>query len=172
MNININPNSKENTEGILEIGSRAGIDKTSAGRNHLNIHASRIEQNAFLVTKSEPSTYSVEGLKSFDEIKAKASMKNVSLDNNAFAVMATSMSADDVAKMADEGFSPLEMTDKETVTVLDKIKATLVKSGVNIDGFTDDLSKEEIEQIAGSSAYANAIEAATLAFYQSQSDFN
>ncbi len=160
MNININPNSKENTEGILEIGSRAGIDKASAGRNHLNIHASRIEQNAFLVTKSEPSTYSVEGLKSFDEIKAKASMKNVSLDNNAFAVMATSMSADDVAKMADEGFSPSEMTDSETVTVLDKIKATLVKSGVNIDGFTDDLSKEEIEQIAGSSAYANAIEAA------------
>ena len=160
MNININPNSKENTEGILEIGSRAGIDKTSAGRNHLNIHASRIDQNAFLVTKSEPSTYSVEGLKSFDEIKAKASMKNVSLDNNAFAVMATSMSADDVAKMADEGFSPSEMTDSETVTVLDKIKATLVKSGVNIDGFTDDLSKEQIEQIAGSSAYASAIEAA------------
>ena len=160
MNININPNSKENTEGILEIGSRAGIDKASAGRNHLNIHASRIDQNAFLVTKSEPSTYSVEGLKSFDEIKAKASMKNVSLDNNAFAVMATSMSADDVAKMADEGFSPSEMTDFETVTVLDKIKATLVKSGVNIDGFTDDLSKEQIEQIAGSSAYANAIEAA------------
>ena len=160
MNININPNSKENTEGMLEIGGRAGIDKTSAGRNHLNIHESRIEQNAFLVTKSEPSTYSVEGLKSFDEIKAKASMKNVSLDNNAFAVMATSMSADDVAKMADEGFSPLEMTDSETVTVLDKIKATLVKSGVNIDGFTDDLSKEQIEQIAGSSAYANAIEAA------------
>lgn len=160
MNININPNSKENTEGILEIGSRAGIDKASAGRNHLNIHASRIDQNAFLVTKSEPSTYSVEGLKSFDEIKAKASMKNVSLENNAFAVMATSMSADDVAKMADEGFSPSEMTDKETVTVLDKIKATLVKSGVNIDGFTDDLSKEQIEQIAGSSAYANAIEAA------------
>ena len=160
MNININPNSKENTEGMLEIGSRADIDKTSAGRNHLNIHASRIDQNAFLVTKSEPSTYSVEGLKSFDEIKAKASMKNVSLDNNAFAVMATSMSADDVAKMADEGFSPSEMTDFETVTVLDKIKATLVKSGVNIDGFTDDLSKEQIEQIAGSSAYANAIEAA------------
>ena len=160
MNININPNSKENTEGILEIGSRAGIDKASAGRNHLNIHASRIDQNAFLVTKSEPSTYSVEGLKSFDEIKAKASMKNVSLENNAFAVMATSMSADDVAKMADDGFSPLEMTDKETVTVLDKIKATLVKSGVDIKGFTDDLSKEQIEQIAGSSAYANAIEAA------------
>ena len=160
MNININPNSKENTEGILEIGSRAGIDKASAGRNHLNIHASRIDQNAFLVTKSEPSTYSVEGLKSFDEIKAKASMKNVSLENNAFAVMATSMSADDVAKMADEGFSPSEMTDSETVTVLDKIKATLVKSGVDIKGFTDDLSKEQIEQIAGSSAYANAIEAA------------
>ena len=160
MNININPNSKENTEGMLEIGGRAGIDKTSAGRNHLNIYESRIEQNAFLVTKSEPSTYSVEGLKSFDEIKAKASMKNVSLENNAFAVMATSMSADDVAKMADDGFSPSEMTDSETVTVLDKIKATLVKSGVNIDGFTDDLSKEEIEQIAGSSAYASAIEAA------------
>ena len=160
MNININPNSKENMEGMLEIGGRAGIDKASAGRNHLNIHASRIDQNAFLVTKSEPSTYSVEGLKSFDEIKAKASMKNVSLENNAFAVMATSMSADDVAKMADEGFSPSEMTDSETVTVLDKIKATLVKSGVNIDGFTDDLSKEQIEQIAGSSAYANAIEAA------------
>ena len=160
MNININPNPKENTEGMLEIGGRSGIDKTSAGRNHLNIHASRIEQNAFLVTKSEPSTYSVEGLKSFDEIKAKASMKNVSLENNAFAVMATSMSADDVAKMADEGFSPSEMTDSETVTVLDKIKATLVKSGVDIKGFTDDLSKEQIEQIAGSSAYANAIEAA------------
>ena len=128
MNININPNLKENT--------------VSAGRNHkvsedLNAYASRIDKNTFSVAKSEPSTYSVEGLKSFDEMKAKASMKNVALENNAFAVMATSMSADDVAKMADDGFSPLEMTDKETVTVLDKIKATLVKSGVDIDGFTD-----------------------------------
>ena len=39
MNININPNLKENTEGIIENVSRAGIDKTSAGRKHLNIHA-------------------------------------------------------------------------------------------------------------------------------------
>lgn len=169
MNININPNSKENTDGMLEITGRLSDSNAAkyygANRNHkvsenLNISAARIDQNAFAISKSEPSAYSVEGLKSFDEIKAKASMKNVSLENNAFAVMATSMSADDVAKMADDGFSPSEMTDKEIVTVLDKIKATLVKSGVDIKGFTDDLSKEQIEQIAGSSAYANAIEAA------------
>lgn len=106
------------------------------------------------------SGFGMEELKSFDDVKKKASVKDVSLENNALAVMSNSMSGEDFAKLTKDGFSPADMTPEETVTNLDKIKANLAVSGTYIPGYTDDISKEALKRIAGSEGYVAAIESA------------
>ena len=136
-----------------------------------NIHISVANTNVSRMTKvaseysvdisgkdKDISKFGMEELKSFDDVRAKASVKDVSLEHNALAVMSNSMSGEDFANLTKDGFSPADMTPEETVTNLDKIKATLVRSGADIPGYTDDLSTEDIEKIAGSAGSALVIE--------------
>jgi hypothetical protein len=63
--------------------------------------------------------------------------------------MAHTVSEEDYKKMSEEGFDP-GSTDPETyVTILDRIKATLAESGVNIEGYTDTLDVDTLEEITG-----------------------
>ncbi len=103
------------------------------------------------------AAFGKEELTSFEEIAERASLKNISLERNAMAVMSNSMSDEDFAKLQKEGFSVSSMNVEEAVTSLDKIKATLAESGVVIEGFTDTLSRSELEKITGNVARANEI---------------
>ena len=79
------------------------------------------------------------------------------LQRNFNAVMSNSMSGKDFMKMSKEGFNVYSMDPEEAVTILDKIKAELARSGTGIAGYTDSLSTDKLEQITGSRAYANKI---------------
>ena len=79
------------------------------------------------------------------------------LQRNFNAVMSNSMSGRDFMEMEKEGFNVFSMDPEEAVTILDKIKTVLAKSGTQIEGYTDSLSAKELEQITGSKAYANKI---------------
>lgn len=72
-------------------------------------------------------------------------------------VLSNTTSAEDYAKMQEEGFSLDETTSNTIVTVTDKIKAQLAKAGVDISVFGDDLSMEQLEAIAGSPELANQL---------------
>jgi hypothetical protein len=64
-------------------------------------------------------------------------------------VMAHTVSEEDYKKMSEEGFDP-GSTDPETyVTILDRIKATLAQSGVDVKGYTDTLDEATLEEITG-----------------------
>ncbi|MBQ9990880.1 MAG: hypothetical protein IJP31_08055 [Lachnospiraceae bacterium] len=79
------------------------------------------------------------------------------LQRNFNAVMSNSMSGKDFMEMEKEGFDVYSMDPEEAVTILDKIKAELAKSGTQVEGYTDSLSTDKLEQITGSRAYANKI---------------
>lgn len=79
------------------------------------------------------------------------------LQRNFDVVMSNSMSGRDFLEMNKEGFDVYSMKPEEAVTILDKIKTVLAQSGTEIIGYNDSLSREELEQITGSSAYANKI---------------
>lgn len=79
------------------------------------------------------------------------------LQRNFNAVMSNSMSGQDFLEMDKEGFDVYRMEPEEAVTILDKIKTVLAQSGTEITGYNDSLSREELEQITGSRAYANKI---------------
>lgn len=76
---------------------------------------------------------------------------------NEMAVISNTASEEDLKKMQEDGFS-IEDTDSATIiTVTDKIKAALAKAGVDISEYGDTLTKEQLEQITGSSTIANQI---------------
>lgn len=73
---------------------------------------------------------------------------------NQMTVLSHTMSDADFAKMSEEGFDPSEMEPEEAVTILDKIKAELLKSGERIAGFTDNMDMSTLEAAVGSPALA------------------
>lgn len=103
------------------------------------------------------TAYGMEELKSAEDIAAMASTKNVALESDANAVMSNSMSKEDFAEYLKEGYSPSNMEIDEVVTNLDKIKATLLESGVVINGYTDTISDSELDQITGNPAISSII---------------
>ena len=99
------------------------------------------------------SAYAGHG-KSAEEIMLQAGQEDLTARRNYMAVMSNSMSDEDFARMQKEGFHP-GSTDIETVvSIIDHIKAALVKGGVEIAGYTDTISEETLKDITGSEAFA------------------
>lgn len=78
-------------------------------------------------------------------------------NKNYMVVMSQTMSAEDYKKLQEDGVNPADCTPHEMVTVMDQIKVTLAKAGVEIAGFTDDLDLATIKETGVSEGYANAI---------------
>ena len=86
-----------------------------------------------------------------EDIMQQAQGTNVHAQKDFMIVMSNSVSGEDLEKMKEEGFEP-GSTDVETyVSMVDKIKVTLAKAGVEIAGYTDDIDVATIEEIAGTS---------------------
>lgn len=152
MNINYLQNKNLQSENLINVGNYDKSMRTANIGSELSVDITG--------KNKENAGFSLENLKSFDEIKTKMKTKDVTVESNALAVMSNTMSGEDFAKLQENGFNASDMTPEETVTSLDKIKATLAMSGVDIPGYTDDIPKEAMEKIAGSLTYAQAIESA------------
>ena len=79
--------------------------------------------------------------------------------HNAMALMSNTMSGEDYARAMKDGFDPGDMEPEETVTITDRIKTVLVRSGKEIAGFNDDMDVSMLEEVTGSPAMAQAIAA-------------
>lgn len=101
-------------------------------------------------------TYKKESLTA-EEISMQASGMDMDLQKMYMAVMSNSMSQDEFNEMLENGYNVADIDIETMVTILDQIKVAVAKGGGDIDGFTDSLSKETLEQILGNSAYAEAL---------------
>lgn len=72
-------------------------------------------------------------------------------------VMSNTMSDEDYCKWQENGGNPGDCEPGEMVTVMDQIKITLAKAGVEVSGFTDQLDAATIKDAGLSEGYANAI---------------
>ena len=92
--------------------------------------------------------------------------KDAKCRKDQMVVLSNTLSPEDYGKIQEDGFSLSESTGKTIVTETDQIKAALAKAGVDISIYGDDLSKEQLEEIAGSEAVAiqikNSLEGADL----------
>lgn len=95
--------------------------------------------------------------KSFAELQQEAGNIDVGTRQDYMTVMANTMSQEDYAKLEEEGFHFSSMDPQEAVTIVDKIKAELARSGEHIVGYTDDISMDTLAAAVGSDNLARAI---------------
>lgn len=93
--------------------------------------------------------------KTAEDVMQDAGQIDVATQKNFMTVMSNTMSAEDFAKLQEEGTSPGSTKIETVVTIVDEIKASLIKGGTNIAGYTDDMDRETLKEITGSEALAN-----------------
>lgn len=96
--------------------------------------------------------------KTMADIQAQAQAADVQLTQNQMTVMSHTMSDEDYARMAKEGYDPREMDPRDAVTILDKIKSELVKAGCQVAGYTDTLDMDTLAAAVGDRGLAQALQ--------------
>ena len=86
-------------------------------------------------------------------------------DKNYRIVLSNMMSAKDYAKACEEGFDCYSLGSDDTVTILDRIKAEVAKSGDVIVGYNDSLDSAKLAEALGSESLANSFERADIPCY-------
>ncbi|MGL5260006.1 MAG: DUF6240 domain-containing protein [Lachnospiraceae bacterium] len=106
-------------------------------------------QGATSIFKNQAST--------IDDIMQTASNMNISTQRDYMTVMSNSMSSEDFSKLQEEGFDLSAIDPKASVTIIDHIKAQIVKSGKQVEGYTDNLTKEQMMEITSDFTLSNQI---------------
>ncbi len=107
-------------------------------------------------TVMDNNAYKVQG-RTAEDVMQEAQGTDVMAQHNYMAVMSNSMSTEDFSKMLREGVDPNDMDVETVVTIVDRIKAELMKSGVSVAGYTDNIDNETLTQIVGSESLARQI---------------
>jgi hypothetical protein len=84
-----------------------------------------------------------------DDIMQQAANTDVDTQRDFMIVMSHCVSGEDYEKLAEDGFNPADVDVESLVTIVDRIKATLAQAGVDVEGYTDTLDEETLEQITG-----------------------
>ncbi len=95
--------------------------------------------------------------KSLIELQQEAGNMDVGISQDYMTLAANTLSEEDYAQMQKEGFDFGSMNSEEAVTIVDKIKAELVRSGQHIAGYTDDLDMATLSEALGSETLAKAV---------------
>ena len=107
-------------------------------------------------TVMDNNAYSGHG-KTAEEVMQDAGLIDVATQRDYMTVMSNTMSEEDFDRLQKDGYHPEDMDIREVVTIVDKIKAELIKSGTQVAGYTDDLDAETLKQITGSEAFAREL---------------
>lgn len=124
----------------------------AAGGYALDISGKVTDNTAYGFYKS----HGVHG-RTAEEVMQAAGGQDITLYRNYMTVMSNSMSDEDFAKLQKDGYHPSDMDIEDTVTILDTIKAELIKAGVDVAGYTDSVDVDQLAEITGSMAYAQQL---------------
>lgn len=95
--------------------------------------------------------------KTQEDIVQDASIMDVKTNSDYRIVMSSCMSNEDFASLLEEGVNPGSTEIETVVTIVDKIKAEMAKSGHIVSGYNDNLDRETLIEITGSEAFANEL---------------
>ena len=148
-------------DGAEKIGAHrnSNVDReTTAYRSSESTRM--VSQNIFALdisgTVMDNSAYAGHG-RTAEEVMQEAGQQDITARRNYMAVMSNSMSDEDFAKLQEEGFHP-GSTDIETVvTIVDQIKAAMLKGGTEVVGYTDNIDDAKLTEITGSETFANEL---------------
>lgn len=138
--------------GNYGAGNRAAGNIMTACAQTRDISDNVMNRNAYDFSKSR-------GLHGWnaEDLKQNAGAENVSQMHNFMAVMSNSLSDEDFAKMQKDGYDPKDINAEDMVTILDTIKAELLKADVHVAGYTDSIDSDTLLKITGSQGYARQL---------------
>lgn len=99
-------------------------------------------------TLTDTNTYGSKGM-SLSEFRDTLKSKDVQVSQDYMTVMSNSMSEEDFAKLVKNGGKPESVPVEDSVTIIDRIKLAVARSGQDIKGFTDTLDSKTIEAMTG-----------------------
>lgn len=86
-----------------------------------------------------------------------ASAEQLDTDRDKMILMSHTLSEEDYKKLEEEGFDLSKVDLSDSVTIVDKIKAEVLKSGKQIAGYNDDMDAEILEKALGNPDLAAAV---------------
>lgn len=95
---------------------------------------------------------------SLSDIQNEAAQVDAAIQQDYMTLMSNTLSKEDYARLEQEGFHFADLEPEMAVTIVDKIKAELVRSGQCIPGYTDDLDLGVLSEALGSETLARAVE--------------
>ena len=107
-------------------------------------------------TVMDNSAYKGQG-KTAEDVMLEAGQIDVAAQTDYLTVMSNSMSSEDFGQMMQDGYQIGDMQVEEVVTIVDKIKAELIKGGAQVQGYTDQIDEETLEEITGSETFAKEL---------------
>ncbi len=153
MNISFNGTTETEVRAHSNVGRETTVYRSSEGTGKVQTENFALDISG---TVMDNSAYAGHG-RTAEEVMQEAGTQDITARRNYMAVMSNSMSDEDFAKLQEEGFHP-GSTDIETVvTIVDEIKAALLKGGTEVIGYTDAISDEKLESITGSKAFADEL---------------
>lgn len=157
-NQTINENDNRTESNRTEKNSW-GKDKTWRSKKSVNVNFGAVyESGQAAVPMSSLEKEENNKGKSLIELQQDAGNANVALQQDYMTLMSHTMSQEDYAKACEDGFDPRELDQDTAVTIVDKIKAELVRSGQQIAGYTDDIDMDTLAAAVGSDTLARSIE--------------
>lgn len=107
-------------------------------------------------TVMDNSAYKGQG-KTAEDVMQDAGQIDVATQRDYMTVMSNTMSEKDFNRMMEDGYHVGDMDIEEVVTIVDKIKAELIKGGTQVVGYTDQIDAETLREITGSEAFAQEL---------------
>ncbi len=102
------------------------------------------------ISKTNEDNNTYEGARwSINDFKDSLKAVDVQATQDYMTVMSNCLSEEDFNELIKEGGEIGSVEVKDTVTIMDKIKLYVAKSGQDIKGFTDTLDKETIKELTG-----------------------
>lgn len=153
MHITFNGTSSSNVDKVTTAHQTASSAARKAESGYaLDISGTVTENTAYGFHKSQ----GVHG-RTAEEVMQAAGSEDLTLYRNYMTVMSHSMSDEDFARLQKEGRSLTDVEIEDAVTILDTIKAEMIKGGANIVGYTDDIDMEKLADMTGSMAFAEQL---------------
>lgn len=132
----------QGTEKLPEINRNNPTDSKSSAKGIGSSYA--VGSSLEIISPYEGKKISISEL--------KETLKDVDVKNTQdyMTFMAHSVSSEDFSRMMEEGEFPANVPTEDMITIIDRIKLAVAKSGKKIEGFTDTLDEEKILELTGS----------------------
>ncbi|MBD5444406.1 MAG: hypothetical protein HDR29_02520 [Lachnospiraceae bacterium] len=143
-----NNNTNQNVDRVTTTTYR---DTRTEKTNQTSVYALDISG-----TVMDNTAYKGQG-KTAEDVMQYAGQIDVAAQRDYMTVMSNSMSTEDFSHMMKEGYHIGDMDVEEVVTIVDTIKAELIKGGTQVEGYTDQIDAETLEKITGSEAFAREL---------------